>query len=107
MTKKAELEAKIAELEAKLEKTTKKASKKAEKTLVIADGFHEVKRINSLTGGKDVKISAIVKDNEITGYYLANVFPNYNGNAKGLHIPVGLKEVIFAELDKVQLKQLA
>ena len=106
---KAELEAEIVALKkekSKLEKSTKKASKKSEKVQTVADGFHTVGRISSLTGGKDIKISAIVKNNEITGYFLANMFPNYDGRAKGLHIPKSLTEVVFDKLSKVEVSNL-
>lgn len=109
MTTKRELEAKVAELESKLsKKTTKKASIKAQKIVSkVEDGFHDYARLESLTGGKDIKISAITKDGKITGFYLANMFPNYDGKAKGLHIPSGMKEIVFDKLDKCEIKNLA
>ena len=108
MTSKKELESQIVELTKKLDKiTTKKLlSKKVAKKVTIADGFHTVCRINSLTGGKDIKISAIIKDNEISGYFLANMFPNYDGRAKGLHIPTALTEIVFDKLQKVEITNL-
>lgn len=92
----------------KVAEATKKADKKAKKVeSVVADGFHDLKRISSLTGGKDIKISAIVKDNQITGYFLANMFPNYDGRAKGAHIPAELVEVVFENITKAKVQSLA
>jgi len=105
---KAQLEDKIAELEKQLAKNTSKVAKKANKIVAkVEDGFHDYERISSLSGGKDIKISAITKDGKITGFYLANMFPNYDGKAKGLHIPTNLKEVVFDKLDKCEIKNLA
>ena len=104
---KAQLLEKIAELENSA-KTTKKVAKKANKIVQkVEDGFHDYARLNSLTGGKDIKISAITKDGKISGYYLANMFPNYDGKAKGLHIPLTLVDVVFDKLNKCEIKNLA
>ena len=104
---KAQLLERIAELE-KSAKSTKKVAKKANKIVSkVEDGFHDYARLESLTGGKDIKISAITKDGKISGYYLANMFPNYDGRAKGLHIPLNLVDVVFDKINKCELKQLA
>ena len=104
---KAQLLEKIAELENSA-KITKKVAKKANKIVQkVEDGFHDYARLNSLTGGKDIKISAITKDGKISGYYLANMFPNYDGKAKGLHIPLTLVDVVFDKLNKCEIKNLA
>lgn len=97
---KADLEEKIEALEkyvsALEKKTSKKTTKKvAKKSAIIADGFHLVKRVESTTGGKDVRIQAITKDGQITGFFLANLYKGYDGRAKGAHITTENMDIVF------------
>jgi len=110
---KADLEAKIQAQEAlikaleKSSKSSKKVTKKVTKsTVIVADGFHTLKRINSLTGGKDIRIQAITKDGEISGFYVSNLYKGYDGRAKGAHLPVDTLDIVFTEMQKATIKSL-
>lgn len=103
MATKKQLEEKIQAQEAlinaqekALKKSSKKATKKvAKKSAIITDGFHLVKRVVSTTGGKDVRIQAITKDGQITGFFLANLYKGYDGRAKGAHITTENMDIVF------------
>jgi hypothetical protein len=111
---KADLEAKIEAQEAlikaleKSNKSSKKATTKkvAKKSAIITDGFHLVKRIESLTGGKDIRIHAITKDGKITGYFLANLFKGYDGHAKGAHIAVENMDIVFETIRATTVEKI-
>lgn len=110
---KADLEAKIQAQEAlikaleKSSKSSKKVTKKVTKSsVIVADGFHQLKRINSLTGGKDIRIQAITKDGKISGFFIANLYKGYDGRAKGAHIPVDTLDIVFTEMQKATIKSL-
>ena len=98
---KADLEEKIEALEKYVSALEKKSTKKtatkkvAKKSAIITDGFHLVKRVISTTGGKDVRIQAITKDGQITGFFLANLYKGYDGRAKGAHITTENMDIIF------------
>ena len=110
---KADLEAKIKAQEGlikaleKSNKSSKKATKKvAKKSAIITDGFHLVKRIESLTGGKDMRIHAITKDGKITGYFLANLYKGYDGHAKGAHIAVENMDIVFETIRATTVEKI-
>ena len=106
-----ELQKEINAKQDKLLKMTKKSSpsttkKVATKTSGLADGFHTVKRIESTTGGKALRIQAISKDGVITGFYIANIAGSWDGRATGAHIPKAVLEIAYEAMRTANPKEL-
>lgn len=105
-----ELQKEINAKQDKLLKMTKKSTsatkKVATKTSGLADGFHTVKRIESVTGGKALRIQAISKDGVITGFYIANIAGSWDGRATGAHIPKAVLEIAYEAMRTANPKEL-
>ena len=90
-----------------MKKSSPSSTKKvATKTSDLADGFHTVKRIESTTGGKALRIQKIVKDGEITGFYIANIAGKWDGRATGAHIPKAILEIAYEAMRTANPKEL-